>query len=899
MPWKVWFSLVDVIITHTNGDFDALAALVAASKIHPDSLVILPEPQHTNVRSFINLYRDLLPLSDPGELNTEKIENVIVVDTNKRDRLGKWHYILDHAMQVILYDHHPGQPDFDTDLISLEDIGSTTTILFEELQARKIGLTEFEATLMALGIYEDTGCLTYDITTSRDASAVAALWKYDPNTRLIQEYLRSPLTEIQKELLEKLIRNSELLEINRRRVLISMTVLDEYVVGAAVLLQLLDEIEDAGLTLIVIQMTDAIYLAARSKDEDLNLLELLAPFNVKGYPAVVSAHFKGVKAEEVKQQVVEFLKYYLPPAITAGKAASKPVFTLKSDLTLNEADDILAEHSFKGCPVVEEGNMVGIISRRDIRKGIRSDLGHAPLKGYMTREVITASPEQPLNELRRLMIEENIGRVPLVDKEGNLVGIITRSDILRYLNSLDRRGRSLKSKLYRKVEKDSDSKEDYSESMPLENLASIMDEGLPQKLRELLTEVSLLAGQEKIKVYLVGGIIRDLLISYPPEQDLDFVVIGDAVDFTFKLQNKLGGSIRHFTRFGTASLELEDGIRLDLVTARKEFYTSPAALPRIEKSGLKNDLFRRDFTINTMACSLEKDNYGDFIDYYNGKKDLEKGIIRVLYQQSFIDDPLRILRAVRFEQRYSFEIESKTLKLLYKAVQKKVLSKVSRQRLNQELKLIYREPSPVKILKRLYDLNLMPFLYPEVEIDQKTWQTLFRLEKVLSWVQSRGWEEDPDFEVAYLSGLLCNLESQVRSAIIKKLYLSREREDTIKKSCEEAPAVLEKLNQSDLNPSAVVNYLEPLPVEAILLAYTQTDNIKVREHLKLYMDGLRYIRPRLRGGDLKELGVKPGPLYREIIDNLKQAVLDGEVRTPQEELDFVINYLKQEQEKEE
>jgi len=378
--------LVDVIITHTNGDFDALAALVAASKIYPDSLVILPEPQHTNVRSFINLYRDLLPISDPGELNAEEIENVIVVDTNKRDRLGKWHYILDHAMQVILYDHHPGQPDFDTDLISLEDIGSTTTILFEELQARKIGLTEFEATLMALGIYEDTGCLTYDITTSRDAGAVAALWKYDPNTRLIQEYLRSPLTEIQKELLEKLIRNSELLEINRRRVLISMTVLDEYVVGASVLLQLLDEIEDAGLTLIIIQMTDAIYLAARSKDEDLDLLELLAPFNVKGYPAVVSAHFKGVKAEEVKQQVVEFLKYYLPPAITAGKAASKPVFTLKSDLTLDEADDILAEHSFKGCPVIEEGKMVGIISRRDIRKGIRGDLGHAPLKGYMTRE---------------------------------------------------------------------------------------------------------------------------------------------------------------------------------------------------------------------------------------------------------------------------------------------------------------------------------------------------------------------------------------------------------------------------------------------------------------------------------------------------------------------------------
>ncbi|MGM0651656.1 MAG: CBS domain-containing protein [Bacillota bacterium] len=889
---------MNIIITHSNGDFDALAALVAASKLYPGSLVILPEPQHTNVRAFINLYRDLLPLSDPGDLNKEEIENVIVVDTNKRGRLGKWAFIIDYAMQVFLYDHHPGHPDFITELISLEEVGATTTILFEELQTRNIDLTEFEATLLLLGIYEDTGCLTYDITTSRDAETVAGLWKYDPNTRLIQEYLRSPLTNTQKELLEKLIHNSELLEINRRRVLISMTVLDEYVVGAAVLLQLLDEIEDAGLTVVIIQMTDAIYLAARSMDEDLNLLELLAPFNVKGYSSVVSAHFKGVQAEEVKKQVIEFLKYYLPPAPTAGKAASKPVFTLKSDVTLKEADDILAEHSFKGCPVVEDGKLVGIISRRDIRKGIRSDLGHAPVKGYMTNEVITGSPEQSLNEMRRLMIEENIGRIPLLDQEGNLAGIITRSDILRYLNYMDRRGRSIRARLYAEEDR-KDARSDRTENDQLNNLAAILENGLQQRTKEVLREVSILASEEKIKVYLVGGIIRDLLINYPPEQDLDFVVIGDAVDFAFKLQNKLGGSIRHFAQFGTASLELNDGLRLDLVTARKEFYTSPAALPRIEKSGLKNDLFRRDFTINTMACSLEEEQYGEFIDYYNGKKDLQKGVIRVLYQHSFIDDPLRILRAVRFEQRYNFEIESKTLKLLHEAAGKNILDKVSRQRLNQELKLIYREPSPVKILKRFTDLNIINSLYPGIQIDQKTWQTLFKLEGVLSWVESRGWEENPDFEVAYLSGLLCNLESQVRSAIIKKLYLSREREDTIIKSCEEAPAVLEKLNQSDLNPSTVVNYLEPLPVEAILLVYTQTENSWVKENLKLYMDGLRYIRPRLRGGDLKELGVKPGPLYREIIDKLKQAVLDGEVRTPQEELDFVINYLEGEKKEEE
>ncbi len=880
---------MDVIITHKNGDFDALASVVAAARLYPGSMVIMPEPLQTNVRSFVNLYRDLLPLSDPGEALSE-IGTVVVVDTNKRERLGKWSDIIDRAEQVIVYDHHPGEEDLDAELKSIETVGATMTILMEEIVERGIKLTEFEATLFTLGIYEDTGCLTYDITTARDAAAVAALWTCGPNARVIQEYLRSPLTEAQKELLEKLIHNSEFYELNQRRVLISTTVLDEYVVGAAVLLQLLDEIEDAGLTIVIIQMTENIYLAARTRYEDLNLLELLAPFDVKGYAGVVSAHFRGVQAEEVKTQVVEFLKHYLPPAMTAEHAASKPVLTVKSDTTLKEADELLAEHSFKGCPVVEDGRLVGIISRRDLRKGLRNELGHAPVKGFMTRELVTALPHQPLSELRRLMVEENIGRIPIVDDAGNLTGIVTRSDVLRYLSSLDRRGRSLKVK---KGETAAAEQEEIS------NIAVLLNRELPREMRKLLHKVSRQAEIEKVKLYLVGGIIRDLLLRAPTEKDLDFVVIGDAVDFTYKLKNLLGGSIRHFEQFGTASLDLPEGIRLDLVTARKEFYTSPAALPRVEKSSLKNDLFRRDFTINTMACSLQSENFGEFYDYFSGKRDLENRTIRALYQLSFVDDPLRILRAVRFEQRYNFYIEPKTMDLLHNAVEKKVLDRVSRQRLNQEVKTIYKEPSPVKILKRLSELKLLPFIYPRIRTDEKTWQLLFRLEEVLSWVESRGWEENPDLEVSYLGGLLVGLESADRSAIIRKLSLSRERSSTVLTSCREAPQVLKKLDREGLNPSAVVSQLEPLPVETILLAYALTGKNNVREHLKLYMDALRYIRPRLRGGDLMELGIKPGPLYKKIIDSLKQAVLDGEVRTPQEELDFVLNYLEKEKRREE
>ncbi len=891
---------MNLIITHINGDFDALAALVAATKLYPGTPALIPEPLQPNVRSFINLYRDLLPLSDQKELD-EDIKSIIVVDTNRKERLGKWASLLDQAEQITVFDHHPGSEDLGADLARIEPVGATTTILLEEIIKRKLPLTEFEATLFTLGIYEDTGCLTYDISTARDARAVAYLWDSGLSTRLIQEYLRSPLTDVQKELFEKLLHNSEFYELNQRRVLISTTILDEYVDGAAVLLQLLDEIEDAGLTIIIIQMTDSIYLAARSKDEDLDLVELLAPFNVKGYPGVVSAHFKGVEVEEVKKQMIEFLKYYLPPAVTAEKAASKPVLTIKSDTSIAEADELLSEHSFKGCPVTEDGRLVGIISRRDLRKGLRSDLGHAPVKGFMSRKLITASPEQSLPELRRLMVEENIGRIPLVDSNGSLVGIVTRSDILRYLSSLDRRGHSLKGRSKFAARPDSPVEADSGYLIDDNgfNILPLINSELPSRMQKLLLQVSSLAERENVKIYLVGGIIRDLLLKYPPEKDLDFVVLGDAVAFALSLKKLLGGSVRHFEQFGTASVDLEDGIRLDLVTARKEFYISPAALPRVESSSLKNDLFRRDFTINTMACSLEVETYGDLYDYFNGRCDLQNKIIRALYQLSFVDDPLRILRAVRFEQRYGFTIEPKTLEMINQAIERKVLEKVSRQRLNKELRFIYKEPSPVNILRRFDQLGLMPYLYPRSNPDQKTWQLLFQLEEILAWAESREWDKKPDSELTYLSGLLCSLESVDRSAIIRKLNLSQERASIIHQACREVPAALEKLDPDDLNPSIVVKYLEPLPIEALLLAHALTESKTAGDHLKLYMDGLRYIRPRLNGGDLKNMGLEPGPHYRQIIERLKKAVLDGEVRTPQEELDYVVKYLEAEKQKEE
>ncbi|MDY6826664.1 MAG: CBS domain-containing protein [Bacillota bacterium] len=884
---------MDLIITHENSDFDALAAVVAAARLYPGSYVLLPEQLQPNVRSFVNLHRDLLPLIDPKEIVDDHINLLLIIDTNRRERLGKWDYLIDQAAHVYIYDHHPGDEDIEAEKSSIEAIGATTTILLEILRKKKIKITEFEATLFALGIYEDTGCLTYEITTSRDARAVSYLWDAGLSVRLLQENLRSPLNDIQKRLLEKLIHSSELHELNRRRVLISSTSLNEYVVGASALLQLLDEIEDAGMTIVIIRMTDSIYMAARSRDEDLNLLELLAPFDVRGYPAAVSTHFKGTNTEVVKKRVLAYLKENLPFSLTAGEVASRPVFTLNSDTSLVTADELLVEHNFKGCPVLEKGRLVGIISRRDLRKGVRNELGHAPVKGFMTRQVITASPQDSLTDLRRLMMEHNIGRVPIVNETGKLVGIITRSDILRHLNYFDRHGRSLKKKGSTAGSYDRADGEEKLTGSDEFNLLELMESGLSNGIQSLLRTISRLAERKEMKVYLVGGIIRDLLLRYPLEKDLDFVVIGNAVAFTYALQKISNGTVRHFDRFGTASLYMKNGIRLDFVTARREYYESPAALPRVESSGLKNDLFRRDFTINTMACSLDADNYGRLYDYFNGRQDLRNRLIRVLYEVSFIDDPLRILRAVRFEQRYNFTIEAETLRLIEKAIDAKVLIKVSRQRLNQELRLVFREPSPVRILKRFEQLGIIDLLYPGVKTDSETWRRLSSLEKLLRRAEEKGWQNQPDREMVYLSSLLYGLESVKRSAIIKKLNLSREKAVALKLTCREAQSVVEKLPDEGHKPSTIVSLLQHLPPETIFLAYTLAGQKSIRSILKLYLDQLQLVKPHLNGRDLKRIGLEPGPFYRRVMEDLKKAVLDGELKTKEEEVTFVEKYMKE------
>lgn len=878
---------MNLIVTHDHADFDALAAAVAAAKVYPGSIIVLPEPLHANVRSFVNLHRDLLPLHESGQpLKTPS--TAVIVDTRKKSRLGPYLDTVLQAKKIYIYDHHPpGEDDLEGHEEVVNYLGATTTLLVEKIRKQNLPLSRLEATLLVLGIYEDTGCLTNSSTTPRDVAAAAYLWAAGLQSELIQEYLRSPLTTAQKALLEKLVRDSEYYRLRQRRLLISSASMDEYVRGAAGLFRYLQDMEEVDLAVILVQMEQSVYLAARSLSDDLNLTALLAPLGAKGHRAAVSASFNNSTLSEIKQRLLDLLEQFTPPAITVRQAASSPVEQINSHCLVDQASEFLYEKGISGCPVMEENRLAGIISRRDLQKALRSGLGHAPVKAFMRRPVITAAEDDSLTAARRLMAEKNIGRLPVLDSGGRLTGIITRSDIMRSLYNLDRRLRPAAGSEV--VIRDPG----RPAIIGVENLAPLISQKLPIKLQSMLLTIGQRAAGGESKVYLVGGLIRDLLLGFPAPQDLDFVVLPDAIAFARELERFFKGKLKIFPQFGTASLFIDNQLRLDLVTARRELYTSPAALPQVESSSLRSDLYRRDFTINTLACSLMPDNFGRLFDYFGGCEDLSRGVIRSLYNLSFVDDPLRILRAVRFEVRFGFTVEENTRALMKKAIKNKVLDKLSRQRLNNELSLVYREEDPLQVLQKLADLGAIPSLYYRAQPGYQTWARLGRVREALLWSSRRQWARLPDHELVYLSALLYDLEPEVRSAIMIRLQFSRDRTDRVLSSCRFAPDLLNDLSGDNLSFSAIVNRLDLLPGETLVLLYALAPDRKIKDILMLYLDSLKQVRPRLKGDDLKQIGLKPGPLYKQVLDKLKEAALDGKVRTSAEEREYVSWFLDQ------
>jgi len=436
-----------------------------------------------------------------------------------------------------------------------------------------------------------------------------------------------------------------------------------------------------------------------------------------------------------------------------------------------------------------------------------------------------------------------------------------------------------------------------------------------EELRELIHLASDVADKNNMSVYLIGGFVRDLILGVK-NLDLDIVVEGDGIKFAEALSQKLNAGLIRHRRFGTATLILKKHLKvdpstsleghgersrtIDIATARREYYPQPAHLPEVTCGVLKDDLLRRDFTINAMAISINYRDFGKFIDCFTGKKDLVAKKIRVLHDLSFIDDPTRILRAIRFEQRLNFKIEPKTLKLLIQANRLKMLEKVQPQRLRDELVLILKEENPLKPLNRINELIGFNFIKRGLALSKKTAIFLKSIEREILWFQKKyPKRRQLDTWLIYFIGLVDLLNINNIRLICRKFVFRKGEEIRILTYKKLKPKFIKELSQDKIRPSKVFGLLEPLSYEVIILIKAKFSplisgipqnagkNSSLKKHIEDFFAVYNGTHLYISGRDLNKLGLTPGPYYQTIFHRVLNAKLDGLAKTKKEELELI------------
>jgi tRNA nucleotidyltransferase (CCA-adding enzyme) len=499
-----------------------------------------------------------------------------------------------------------------------------------------------------------------------------------------------------------------------------------------------------------------------------------------------------------------------------------------------------------GILVADGGRLVGAVGREDLDKAIGHGLSHAPVRGIMNSHPATCDEEAPLAELQRLLAASGDGRVAVVRDE-RVVGVVTRTSVLRALG----------------------------EGEDAEAEAGTLAPELSRLARLAHVFEAVAAVSEPVDgVYLVGGTVRDILLG---EQsfDVDIAVEGDAIALASSLAKALGGRVRPHRKFGTAVVLYGDGERVDVVTARTEFYDAPAALPTVEHATIREDLFRRDFTINAMAVSLKGADFGRLVDPFGGRRDLEERTIRVLHNLSFIDDPTRIFRAIRYESRLGFRMNEHTARLARSCIEMGLVGDLSSARLRDELKALLDEENVGRSLRRLGELGADRAIHPHLAADEEAGQLLERLKRT----RDRLGLDVPDWRLG-LVALARRLTPDELYAWLERLKVRRNDAERIAAAVTVGPRLVERLRERPLDASEVVALAEPYAPDAPLFALAQADLPQLEE----YFTRLRRVRLEIDGSDLAALGVGESPRVGAILSELRRRKLNGDLDGRESEL---------------
>ena len=863
-----------VVTGHANADFDCFASIIAAGKLYPDAVLIFPGSQEKSLRNFyIESAYYLFDFKAAKDVDLNAVKRLVVVDTRQRSRIGHVAAVLDNpGLEIHTYDHHPdSDDDLDAKVSVWEPWGSCAAILTREIRERGLALHPEEATAIGLGLYEDTGSFTFSSTTEHDLTAAAWLLPHGMDLSVITDLITRELTAQQVSILNTLIESATRTEIGGREVVVAEASMEHYVGDFAMLAHKLIDMENARILFAMGRMDDRIQLVARSRDDTLDVGRICEHFGGGGHPFAASASIKDRTPAQVKDEIFSLVLAQVNPQLTAGKLMSRPAKVIDKDRTLAEAAEVMGRHGLKAMPVVEPGGMVlaGIIEHDIADRAVGHELGDVEVREYMQRNITAASPDQDFATVMDLIVGPRQRLVPVVE-DGAVTGVLTRTDLINVL-----------------IEEPARIPEAlHPDKRRRRNIGSLMRERLPEKFRTIVEMAGQLGEEQGCEVFAVGGFVRDVLLNRP-NQDLDLVVEGDGVAFAGALAERLGGRVKSHSKFRTAVIILDDGQRLDVATARLEYYEYPAALPVVELSSIKMDLYRRDFTINALAVHLNPPRFGQLEDFFGAQRDIKERLIRVLHSLSFVEDPTRIVRAIRFEQRFDFRIGGQTERLIKNAVRMAFFQKLSGSRIFHELQLLLDESEALKCLQRMEEFGLLELIHPLLVLKQHNPRFLEELQSVRNWYRLLYEEPAVESWKLFFLGLCNSAPPEEMRDLARGLNFSPKQERDFQALRDASGRALgQVISWSKQNGplSDLVAILDELPVEGVLLLMAKSRRDEMRRAISMYLTRLRHLELDVSGDDLKALGLEAGPRMGEMLRALHAAKIDGRAECRDDQL---------------
>ena len=875
---------LSIITTHMNADFDALASMLAAQKLYPQAQVVFPGSQEKNLKNFfISSMVYLFNMVAINKIDLSRVDQLVLVDTSQASRIGQLAAVLENpGIDIHLYDHHPPT---DSDIRGSHEVhektGANVTILLEIIRAKKIDITPDEATVMCLGIYEDTGSFTYPSTTQRDFTAAGFLLSIGANLNVISDLIAREFSPQQVVLLNDMIQAANRYNINGIDIVLTAVTRNNYMPDFAFLVQKMMRMENLDAIFAMALMENKIYLVARSRIEEVDVGTIVSQMGGGGHSYAAAGTIKGKTLVQIENQLLDILYRKVRARRLARDLMSSPALSVDSKMSCREAHDMLTRYNINALLVTDSSDpkqrLQGYITRMVIEKALFHKLASAAVADYMNSEVASVNPDADLPEIQEKIIGNKQRILPVIDKD-TIAGVITRTDLL---NVLVHRSRA----------------DDRSATEPsghqiharTRNVKRFMSERLSPQLIETLQEIGQVADDCGYGAYVVGGFVRDLFL-YRQDEDIDIVIEGDGIAFARKFAQTANARVHSHAKFGTAVIIYPDGSNIDVASARMEYYKFPAALPVVEMSSIKLDLFRRDFTINTLAIQLNPAKFGTLIDFFSALKDLKEKTIRLLHNLSLVEDPTRVFRALRFEQRFGFSIGKLTIGLIENAVSMDFFKALSGRRVFSELRLILAEENPVPAVVRMNDFNLLQVIHPSIRLDKMLIRKLNAVKEVVSW-----------YDLLYLG------ESYMRWSVYFLVLISQSNKVEADQICErfelpprlrkmviaervEAERSLNGLGQGPQDNAAVYRLLDGFKTELILYMMAVTRQQALKKAISLYFTSLRHVTISLTGKDLINLGLKPGPLFKKVLQAVLDAKLNGKLKTPEDEIKYARNY---------